>query len=222
MSRIATQGQQAPTGDRSILFLFVQRIMPAANRLEEARREFDEAIKAHRKSFAYASIELRRKVLFHEIEREQQRATLWPAEPSTLSPALLRLASARSPYARSVDAGQVVNDSLILARGITAAVRSPFEFRLYAGPRYAIRGVREAGSNGQPHGMVVREGVALFPASTLVAVKRDGTREMLCGISPSAATSVLRELPEIVATLDHELTQRVHEYRDAIAQLRAL
>ena len=212
-----------PIGEESVLFLFVQRIVPAANRLELARREFDAVLKRCRSRLAGGPLELRRRVLAHELDRDQQRSTTWPGEPSTLGPAILRLASARSPYERRLDAEAIVNDSLIVGRGIAAAVRSPFEFRLHNGARYAVRSVRHPGdAPGPGHGVVVREGVALMLGTTLLGTKRDGTSEVLPGISPSCAASVLRELPEIVATLDQELTRSAREYREAIRQLELL
>jgi len=221
--KTATEGVPViPIGEGSLLYLFVQRIIPAANRLEHARREFDAAVKQHRSRLHAGSVDLRRRVIAHEINRDQQRTTIWPGEPSTLGPAMLRLASARSPYARSVDAQAIVNDSLVVGRGIVAAVRCPFEFRLHTGARYAIRSVRFPGVTDPPHGVVVRETVALMPGAAFVATKRDGSTEMLQGISPSCAASVLRELPDIVATLDEELTRVAREYGDAIRQLESL
>ncbi|TAM61855.1 hypothetical protein EPN52_01660 [bacterium] len=223
MRDLGTRGPHVPIGEESVLFLFVQRIVPAASRLELARREFDLALKKNRSRLGRAPMELRRRVLAHEIDRDQQRSTTWPAEPSTLAPAILRLASARSPYVRRVDAEAIVSDSLIVGRGIAAAVHSPFEFRLHSGARYAVRGVRQPGdTGGATHGVVVREGVVLMTGTTLIAAKRDGTTEFLSGISPSCAASVLRELSEVVATLDQELTAAARDYREAIRQMELL
>ncbi|TAM73994.1 hypothetical protein EPN44_12370 [bacterium] len=212
-----------PIGEESVLFLFVQRIVPAASRLEIARREFGAVLKQYRSRLSSAPLDLRRRVLAHELDRDQQRTTAWPGEPSTLGPAILRLASARSPYTRRVDAEAIVSDSLIVGRGIAAAVRCPFEFRLYSGARYAVRSVRHPGSPaGSGYGVVVREGVALMIGATLASTKRDGTPEVLRGISPSCAASVLQELSEVVATLDQELTRATREYREAIRQMEML
>jgi len=213
---------QVPTGAQSLLFLFVQRIMPASVRLEQIRREFGVAVKQRRGGLAGAPLDLRRRVLAHEIDAGQQRATLWPGEPSNLSPAILRLASARMMFAGPVDVESLVSDSLTVGRGIAAAVHAPFEFRLYGGPRYAVRSVRHPGGTAQLHGVLVREGAALIRGSAVIALRRDGTREALQGISPSTAAAVLRELPELVTTLEHELTQATHEFADAIRQLRQL